>query len=406
MKNGYFSFDSPGTPGDDYILTFIKDETEVKINVSADQVGNIDAKIKFKYPLRNIYHLFENYPERLGFGPNEPTQANTQCKGFWPNNSTEEGHPCYKIPDYIGGQLHRHNMIFIGERYRVIKLIKDGEIIWKYNTKNEPENNDIWVLSNGHVLYAHQWYIEEVTPDKQVVWTIKMPGEKRYKVDPEVHSCQPIGQDTVVFLVNYPEGARIETYDKKTRTHTKSPLLEGDYKLNDPHGQARRLRVRANRNYVVSTMGDNYFHEYDSNFKLIHSFTSPNMGGMWGGVPLKNGNYILQRESQRTTVEMDRDGNVVWQVSLDELGPQLIDLGVPEGVFNEITKTQMCERLVNGNTVMFIRGCRDNRPQCLEVTPDKKVVWILQDRHRLGDGLHAHFLEQPGYPEIPGDIEH
>ncbi|MEM9368633.1 MAG: hypothetical protein AAGD07_21790, partial [Planctomycetota bacterium] len=66
----------------------------------------------------------------------------------------------------------------------------------------------------------------------------------------------------------------------------------------------------------------------------------------------------------------------------------------------------MVERLANGNTVMFVRGCHCERPQAIEVTPDKEVVWILQDRGNLGDGFHAHFLDQPGYPEIPGDSDH
>ncbi|MEM1224731.1 MAG: hypothetical protein AAGJ40_03485 [Planctomycetota bacterium] len=382
-----------------YVLTFEKNETVKRVNVDASQIEGIVVPIKFRYPLKNVLHLFEESPNRLRFGPHEATTANTQCKGFVPNNSTEEN-PGATIPDLIGGQLERHDMAFIGEKYRVIKIVVGGQVVWKYNTRNQPENNDIWVLSNGNVLYAHQWFIEEVTPQKEMVWRVEMPGHQRYKIDPEVHSCQPIGIEKVLYLVNRVDGAYAVIYDRRTGSHTET-RLEGDYKLNDPHGQARRIRRQANGHYVVTSF--NTFYEYDADFKLLHSF-KPGDGGMWGGVPLNNGNYILQRQRQRQSVEVDRDGRVVWSVSVDDLRDQFVRL-IPDS-YQQIGTTQMVERLANGNTVMFVRGCHSNRPQAIEVTPDKKVVWVLQDRAHLGDGFHAHFLDQPGYPELPGDTNH
>ena len=43
--------------------------------------------------------------------------------------------------------------------------------------------------------------------------------------------------------------------------------------------------------------------------------------------------------------------------------------------------------------------------QAVEVTPDKKVVWILQDWTNLGPATTAQFLDQPGLPERPGDLQ-
>jgi hypothetical protein len=40
------------------------------------------------------------------------------------------------------------------------------------------------------------------------------------------------------------------------------------------------------------------------------------------------------------------------------------------------------------------------------VTPDKKVVWVLQDWKDLGDATAEQFLDDPGIPEIPGQSEH
>jgi hypothetical protein len=42
----------------------------------------------------------------------------------------------------------------------------------------------------------------------------------------------------------------------------------------------------------------------------------------------------------------------------------------------------------------------------VEVTRDKQVVWALEDYAHLKDATSAHFLDQPGIPEVPGDTQH
>ena len=42
----------------------------------------------------------------------------------------------------------------------------------------------------------------------------------------------------------------------------------------------------------------------------------------------------------------------------------------------------------------------------IEVTPDKKIVWVLQDWKEIGDGTAVQILDDPGIPEIPGESEH
>ena len=38
--------------------------------------------------------------------------------------------------------------------------------------------------------------------------------------------------------------------------------------------------------------------------------------------------------------------------------------------------------------------------------PAKQVVWMLQDWIHLGDATSAQFLDEPGYPEVPGATNH
>lgn len=66
---------------------------------------------------------------------------------------------------------------------------------------------------------------------------------------------------------------------------------------------------------------------------------------------------------------------------------------------------QTCTRLANGNTICS-RGGGGKGPQLVEITPDKKVVWVLQDWKTLGDATAVQILDDPGVPENPGESEH
>ena len=68
--------------------------------------------------------------------------------------------------------------------------------------------------------------------------------------------------------------------------------------------------------------------------------------------------------------------------------------------------TQTCTRLANGNTIICSRGGNGKGPQLVEVTRDKKVVWVLQDWANLGPATAVQILDDPGIPETPGESEH
>ena len=363
----------------DYVLTFSRNNfIPLKRTVSAGNGKRIDAKMKSPYPLRNILHLFTDpgIPER---GPHEspPTPACAVAE---------------TVPDLIGGQLGRHNFIYIGENNRRICVVIDGKLAWHYDTENDWEDDEIWLLSNGNILHAHMKYIEEITPRKEVVWHYDSPKGT------EIHTCQPIGVDKVLFLQNQTDVAIVKLYNKVTGKYEIEKELKELGK--GPHGQCRRFRMTNKGTYVAGTLGSHTFYEYDKDFNLIWTHDP---GSMWGGVPLKNGNYLFQRENATTSVEINRAGDVVWQVSIADIQDQLTTLAPNAG---KISATQTCERLSNGNTVMFTRFCEANIPQAIEITPDKKVVWILQDWKHLGDSVSAQFLDEPGYPEVPGETNH
>src|SRR3982751_6259440 len=91
-----------------------------------------------------------------------------------------------------GNGVAQHPMLYAGEGYNVLLLIAGGKIIWTYDTGKGGEIDDVWMLTNGHILYTRQSYVEEITPQKKVVWHYDAP------TGTEIHSCQPIGVDRVL----------------------------------------------------------------------------------------------------------------------------------------------------------------------------------------------------------------
>src|SRR5205823_11792025 len=141
------------------------------------------------------------------------------------------------------------------ENHRRICLVIDGKLAWHYDTENDWEDDEIWLLSNGNILHAHMKYIEEITPRKEIVWRYDCPKGT------EIHTCQPIGVDKVLFLQNQSEVAVVKLYNKVTKTFEIEKELKELGK--GPHGQCRRFRMTSKGTYLAGTLSSHTFYEYD-----------------------------------------------------------------------------------------------------------------------------------------------
>ncbi len=297
------------------------------------------------------------------------------------------------IPERPGRGIAQHPMLYAGEGYNTIFIVKDGKVVWSYSTGPGGEIDDVWMLTNGHILFARQLDVQEVTPRKEIVW--------RYNPPPgtEVHTCQPIGLDKVM-LVQNALPPKLMIINKKTGAVEMEHALPAP-SLTDPktvHAQFRRTRVTAGGTYLAAHLNWNKVVEYDREFKPIWTYEIPTP---WAALRLRNGNTLIVDERDRLVREVNPKSETVWEFKQADLPPGI--------VFRNI---QTAERLANGNTVIFSStgGAKpEDRPsliQSVEVTPDKKVVSVLQDWKNLGPATTAQFLDQPGIPERPGDLQH
>jgi hypothetical protein len=312
-------------------------------------------------------------------GPDEhPVERN------WPDPTT--------APSLPGHGLDEHPMLYAGEGYNKLLVVNNGEVIWSYSTGPGGEIDDVWMLSNGNILFTRQFQVEEVSPKKEIVWQYDAPPGT------EVHSAQPIDLDKVLIVQNgLPP--KLMILDKKSGKVEVEHDLPAE-SLTDPktvHAQFRRVRITAAGTYLLPFLKLNKVVEYDKRFKQIWSYDIPTP---WAAVRLHNGNTLITDEHDKLVREVNPKSETVWEFTQADLPPNIV-----------LHNLQTSERLANGNTVIFSstggvkKEDRPNIIQAIEVTPDKKLVWVLQDWKNLGPATTAQFLDQPGTPERPGDLQ-
>jgi hypothetical protein len=290
-------------------------------------------------------------------------------------------------PGLPGNGMAQHPMLYIGEGYNKILLVNKGKIIWTYSTGTGWEYDDAWMLSNGNILFTRMQYVAEVTPKKEVVWRYDAPEGT------EIHTCQPIGLDKVMFVQNGlpPKLFVIDIKTKAVEIQHDLPARS----LTDKgtvHGQFRRTRYTAQGTYLVPFLSMNQVVEYDKDFKEIWKYE---IAGPWAAMRLKNGNTLITGEREVLTREVNPKGETVWELRPSDL---------PEAY--RFINTQSCTRLANGNTIICSRGGDVKGHQLVEVTPDKKVVWVMQDWANFGPATGVQILDEPGLPEVPGESAH
>ncbi len=241
-------------------------------------------------------------------------------------------------------------------------LVKNGQVTWSYDDPaGKGEISDAVLLSNGNVLFAHQYAIELITPAKEVLWKYDAPPRT------EVHSVQPIGLDRVLFVQNGDPALVKVVNIKDGKTEREWPLAV----KNPPstHGQFRHVRLTAEGTLLVAHMDLGKVSEYDADGHELLSFPAP---GVWGVTPLADGHRLVS--GSQGVHETTKQGETVWTLSPSDVPDYHLD------------HVQLAWRLANGNTLINNWMNEWGKPmdrsdlpvQAIEVTPEKKVVWALR----------------------------
>jgi hypothetical protein len=281
-----------------------------------------------------------------------------------------------------GNGLAQHDFLYAGESHdRTITIVRGGKIVWSYSDPaGKGEISDAVMLSNGSILFAHQFGVTEITRDKKVVWNYEPPAGH------EVHTAVPIGNERVLYIQNG-DPALLRVVNIATGATEKEIVLKTK-QPSSTHGQFRHMRLTSQGTLLVAHMDLNKVVEYDSSGNELWSFPG---NGIWGVTPLKNGNVLIT--DHQGVREVTRRGDAVWSWSPAD---------APGYKFSNL---QEAWRLPNGNTVInnWVNEWstkpdeRIGSLQAIEVTPAKEVVWALvswTDPANLGPATTFQFLDE------------
>ncbi len=264
--------------------------------------------------------------------------------------------------------LSRHNFFYAGQskRLRMFK-VQNGAVAWAYDNAQLPESerlkgeiSDAILMNDGHILMAHQFGITEIDGSGKNVWHYDAPQGC------EIHTVQPIGTTHVVFVQNG-KPAKIVVME----IPSKRIVREFEAATNEKgsvHGQFRNARLTSRGTLLVANMGLGCISEYNSEGKEIERWSGFKP---WSVQELPKGNILITGRKGEIQ-EMNRQGQIVWQMNVAQIG---------------VTQPQKTVRLKNGNHIVnnwyneWNKTPMDtaNAPvQAVEIDRSGKVVWQLR----------------------------
>ncbi len=294
-----------------------------------------------------------------------------------------------------GKGLKGKSFLYVGEwdtRHpdaQVMSIVRNGKLVWQYSIPLHPtpganqEFDDITMMDDGNIMFARMSGAGIITPDKKLIWEFICPPNT------ETHSCQPIGKDSALLVLNA-NPAKILIINIASNQILKEVIIPST--STSTHGQFRHVRLSPTGTLVVGHMGEGRVVEYTLDGKEIWSVKA---ASVWAAVRLKNGNTLISGDGQGYTRELDAAGNTVWEITQAD---------VPFKLYN----SQTANRLANGNTIIcnWIGGNKNTAEwagsvQAFEVTPAKKIVWVLSswDNPDLGTSTAIQMLTKDGKPD-------
>lgn len=304
----------------------------------------------------------------------------------------------YVLP---GKGLKQHDFLYAGEwdtrkpSAQSMFLVRGGKVVWQYSvpmrtaTGAVQEFDDATLLSTGNIVYACMSGAGVITPEKNILWQyVCAPGT-------ETHSCQPIGKDSVLMVLNGTVG-KVLIFNTATNKLLKEIPIPT--KGTGSHYQFRHVRMTPGKKTImVGLLTDKKVVELDLNGNEVWSVRA---SSAWSAIRLHNGNTLISGDGEGYTREVNPKGETVWEFTRGD---------APFMVGN----TQTANRLANGNTVIcsWIAGNNNTNEwagtvQVFEVTPAKKVVWALSswENPDLGPATSIQLLDESGNPDT-GELQ-
>jgi len=272
---------------------------------------------------------------------------------------------CVLVPNALRAEEIRHSFFIAGPSFTGI-IDEDGKEIWN-SGKNAAR--DGYVLPNGNMLIAWSDEVKELTREMKLVFHFKRTANAK-----EIGTVERLdnGRTLITELGPQPRLLEVDTDGKIALEFPLKPETD------NAHMQTRMARKLAGGTYLVPHLLAFKVKEYSATGDVLREFKTDldELGGRksenwpFTAIRLENGHTLVNLTHGNKTVELDADGQVVWQVSNDDF-PNDKPFADPCGG----------QRLPNGNTVIASYGSR-GPIKVFEVTREKQIAWRYTGPHR------------------------
>ncbi|MBQ9356907.1 MAG: DUF362 domain-containing protein [Prevotella sp.] len=281
----------------------------------------------------------------------------------------------------VDQSLGRHNFFYAGQsKQRRMFIVRDGQVAWAYqDSLHRGEISDAVLMTDGNILVAHQYGVAEVNQNSQTVWSYNAPEGT------EIHTMQPIGRSHVVFVQNGRPAKAVVMEIPACRIVREFELPYNE--RGSVHGQFRNARLTSRGTLLIANMAMGCIHEFNSNGQEVDRWTGFTP---WSVQELPRGGNMLVTGRRGSIQEINRQGQVVWQMNAADYG---------------VTQPQKTVRLGNGGHIInnwyneWNREPMDtaNAPvQAIEVDKNGNLVWQLRSwiNPDLGPSTTIQLLDQ------------
>jgi outer membrane protein assembly factor BamB len=274
-----------------------------------------------------------------------------------------------------------------------LALWSDGKIAWEMpwgaiHDLHRGDDGKIYVQKDMHEVCA-------IDPaEKKVVWSYdstKSNGNEGKRL--EVHAFQPLKGGNLM-IAESGVGRIIEV--AREGKLLKEVPLKRDHP--DAHRDTRLARKLDNGHYLVCQEGDGAVREYDADGKVVWDYPVPMFGKQakdghgpeafgncaFSALRLKNGNTLLTTGNGHSVLEVTPEKEIVWKIEQNDL---------PGITLAWVTTLQI---LPNGNYIIGNCHAGPGQPNLIELEPKtKKVVWQLDGFEQFGNDVSNTLVVKP-----------
>lgn len=281
--------------------------------------------------------------------------------------------------------VHAQHRLIVQGNQRLAIVDRAGTIEWELPWG---AIHDIHVRPGGNIM-VQQGAAKVVEVDretKKVVWSYDSAmqnGNAGKRI--EVHSFQPLENDRV--LIAESGAARLIEIDRSGKL-----LHEVKLKVNhpDPHSDTRLVRKLKNGNYLVAHESDSCAREYDATGKVVWEYEVPLFGKptrpghgpeafgnrLFAALRLPNGNTLIATGNGHSVLEVTPDKQIVWKIEQNDL---------PNITLAWVTTLEV---LPNGHYVIGNCHAGPKNPLLIELDPKtKQVVWTFDQFSTFGNSV-------------------